>query len=187
MGDEALPTFTTRLVIRGWTKPEQEEDVNKGLQKLAYDVSKGRAWLDDLRVEGLKAIDGPCDVEETAPKRVVLKHRVSQAVKSPRSAPQPEPEPEPEPEWQPAQAIEGRSQLEQQAELDVVAVTSRDEAEQLLSRVSLQERLRQVQEAHEAGLRDVRPTDQEFHNLVVRTNVTSRSAPATPVFLQNVG
>ena len=179
MGDEAPPTFTTRVVIKGWTKPEQEGDVNKGLEKLAYDVSKGRALLDDLCVEGLKAIDGPCDVEEIAPKRVVLKHRVSQPIKPPRSAPQPQAEPEPE--CEPAQALEVRS------ELDVVAATSRDEAKQLLSRVSLQERLRQVQEAHEARLRDVRPTDQEFHNLVVRTNVISRSAAATPLLLHFVG
>ena len=65
--------------------------------------------------------------------------------------------------------------------------SSGDEAKQLLSRVSLQERLRQVQEAHEARLRDVRPTDQEFHNLVVRTNVISRSAAATPLLLHIVG
>jgi hypothetical protein len=172
-------------VIKGWTKPEQEGNVDKGLEKLAYDVSKGRALLDDLYVEGLKAINGPCEVEETAPKRVALKPRQSQTVKSPRSAPQPHPEPEPEPEpeleLEPRQAVEDRSELEQQAE--VVSATSRHEAEQLLSRVSLQERLRQVQEAHEAKLREVQPTDQEFHNLAVRTD----SAAATAFLLQILG
>ena len=44
------PTFTARLVIKGWTKGAEEGDVNKGLEQLAFEVSKGRALLDDLCV-----------------------------------------------------------------------------------------------------------------------------------------
>ena len=92
------PTFTARLVIKGWTKAAEEGDVNKGLEQLAFEVSKGRALLDDLCVEGLKAIDGPCEVEETAPKRVALrKPRPPRAAKAVWRTPEPEPEPEPEP------------------------------------------------------------------------------------------
>ena len=49
-----------------------------------------------------------------------------------------------------------------------VAPGTRDEAEQLLRGVSLQERLQQVQDSHDARQRDVQATDQDFHTIAVR-------------------
>ena len=158
--------FTTRLVIKGWVGGEEQGDVNKGLEKLAWDVSKGRALLDDLCVEGLKAIDGPCDVDETAPKRVALRPRSPRAPKAGRTVPQPEPEPEPEPE--PVAGEEERDPAEGDDGGSGVAPGTRDEAEQLLRGVSLQERLQQVQDSHDARQRDVQATDQDFHTIAVR-------------------
>ena len=85
--EETVITFRTRLIIKGHTdKDEAKVDVAKGLEKLAWDVSKGRALLDDLCVEGLKAVDGPCDVDETAPKRVALKRAAPRSPKAPLRA-----------------------------------------------------------------------------------------------------